>query len=128
MDRKAEAREAALQDASRTLHVYPDEDGTMRIRGRLTPEVGAVLLKALAAARETLYQRRREEAPEADPPTMEQQQAEALGLLAEVPCTTNWIPGRRESATRSWSTSTPRCWRTPRRRTVSAGRRAPRSS
>jgi hypothetical protein len=84
VDRKAEAREAAQQHASRALHVYPDEDGTVRIRGRLTPEVGALLLKALAAARETLYQRQRESAAEADRPTMEQQQADALGLLAEA--------------------------------------------
>jgi len=64
--------------------VYPDEDGTVRIRGRLAPEAGALLLQALAAARESLYQRRHEEAPDADPPTMEQQQADALVLLAET--------------------------------------------
>src|SRR5207253_7543829 len=63
--------------------VYPDEDGTVRIRGRLAPEVGALLMQALAAAREALYQRRADQAPEADPPTMEQQQADALALLAE---------------------------------------------
>ncbi|HEX9822197.1 MAG TPA: DUF222 domain-containing protein [Methylomirabilota bacterium] len=84
MDRKAEAQAAARQHTSRALHVYQDEDGTVRIRGRLAPEVGALLLKALAAARETLYQRTRAEQPEADPPTMEQQQADALALLAET--------------------------------------------
>jgi hypothetical protein len=84
MDSKAEAREEALQHASRSLHVYPDADGTVRVRGRLTPEAGAVLVKALAAAREVLYPRRRDQAPEADPPTMEQQQADALVTLAEV--------------------------------------------
>ena len=84
MDRKAEEHEAARRHASRSLHVYPDEDGTVRVRGRLTAEMGALLVKALAAAREALYQRRREQAPEADPPTMEQQQADALELLAEV--------------------------------------------
>ena len=83
MDRKAEAREADRQHAGRALHVYPDEDGTVRIRGRLAPEVGALLMQALAAAREALYQRRADQAPEADPPTMEQQQADALALLAE---------------------------------------------
>src|SRR5438094_4262451 len=31
MDRKAEAREAERQHAGRALHVYPDEDGTVRI-------------------------------------------------------------------------------------------------
>src|SRR3989475_10084891 len=84
VDRKAEAEEAARQHSRRALHVYHDEDGTVRICGRLAPEVGALLLKALEAARETLYQRRREQAPDADPPTMAQQQADALELLAET--------------------------------------------
>jgi len=84
VDRQAEAREAALQHASRTLHVYPDSDGTVIVRGRLTPEVGALLVQALAAARETLYQRARDKEPERDPPTMVQQQADALALLAET--------------------------------------------
>ncbi|HEU4367865.1 MAG TPA: DUF222 domain-containing protein, partial [Methylomirabilota bacterium] len=66
------------------LHMYPVSDGTVLVRGRLTPEVGALLVQALAAARETLYQRRRDQAPEGDPPTMEQQQADALALLAET--------------------------------------------
>jgi 5-methylcytosine-specific restriction endonuclease McrA len=93
VDRKAEAREAARQHASRALHVYPDEDGTVRVRGRLAPEVGALLVKALAAARETLYQRSRDQTPEADPPTMEQQQADALALLAETALHHDLDPG-----------------------------------
>jgi hypothetical protein len=84
VDRQAEAREAARQHATRALHVYPDADGTVIVRGRLTPEIGALLLQALAAARETLYQRARDKEPEADPPTMAQQQADALALLAET--------------------------------------------
>jgi hypothetical protein len=84
VDRKAEVRDAARQHASRALQVYPDEDGTVRVKGRLSPEAGALLVKALAAAREALYQRRWDQAPEVDPPTMEQQQADALALLAEV--------------------------------------------
>ena len=70
VDRQAEAREATRQHAGRALHVHQDEDGTVVLRGRLTPEVGALLLRALDAARETLYQRRRaNEAalPAADP-------------------------------------------------------------
>jgi len=59
MDRKAERDEAARQHTSRALHVYPAEDGTVTIRGRLSPEAGALLLKALTAAREALYQRER---------------------------------------------------------------------
>ncbi len=84
VDRQAEARETARQHASRALHVYPDTDGTVIVRGRLTPEIGALLLQALAAARESLYQQARGKEAEADPPTMVQQQADALALLAET--------------------------------------------
>ena len=90
VDRRAEAREAARQHTHRGLRVFHDEDGTVVIRGRLTPEAGALLLRALDAARETLYQRARRDpgAPPADPavapPTRSQQQADALVLLAET--------------------------------------------
>src|SRR3989442_6131480 len=84
VDRQAEAREVARQHASRALHVYPDADGTVILRGRLTPELGALLMQALAAARETLYQQDRGKEPEGDAPTMVQQQADALALLAET--------------------------------------------
>ena len=93
VDRQAEAREEALRHASRALHVYPDTDGTVRIKGRLTAEVGALLVQALAAARETLYQQRRATDPEADSPTMEQQQADALALLAETALHQGLDPG-----------------------------------
>ena len=59
MDRKAEAAETARRHASRALHVYQDEDGMVTVRARLEPEVGAVLVQALAAAREALYRRAR---------------------------------------------------------------------
>jgi hypothetical protein len=91
VDRKAEARESARQHASRALHVYQDEDGTVVVRGRLTPEAGALLLRALDAAREQLYQRARREGetprpahPAAEPPTPAQQRADALELIAET--------------------------------------------
>ena len=93
VDRQAEAREAARQHASRALHVYRDDDGTVVLRGRLAPEVGALLLQALTAARETLYQRTRGAEPEADPPTMAQQQADALALLAETALHHGMDPG-----------------------------------
>jgi 5-methylcytosine-specific restriction endonuclease McrA len=91
VDRQAEAREAARQHANRSLHVYQDDDGTVVLRGRLAPEVGALLLRALDAAREVLYQRNRGTGPvprvaepAADAPTRAQQQADALALLAET--------------------------------------------
>src|SRR5881398_2923775 len=57
VDRKAEAMESAKRHAGRALHLYQDEDGMVVIRGRLAPEVGAVLIQALTAAREALYQK-----------------------------------------------------------------------
>src|SRR5437660_4001183 len=60
VDRRAEGREAKRRHARRALHVYHDEDGTVVLRGRLEPEMGALLLQALAAARENLYQRARQ--------------------------------------------------------------------
>ena len=87
MDRKEEVREAALQHAGRALHVYQNEDGMVTVRGRLTPEAGALLVRALDAAREALYQKAQQaddREPQPDPPTMAQQQADALVLLAET--------------------------------------------
>jgi len=82
MDRKVEGQEGARRHTSRALHVYPDEDGMVVIRGRLTPEVGAVVMQALAAAREALYHRRQDASEET--PSMAQQQADALALVAET--------------------------------------------
>src|SRR5437763_14706070 len=91
VDRIAEARESARQHASRALHVYPDADGTVILRGRLTPDVGALLMQALAAARESLYQQARAKDAGASPadvsaetPPVAQPQADALALLAET--------------------------------------------
>jgi 5-methylcytosine-specific restriction endonuclease McrA len=91
VDRLAEAREAKQQHVRRALHVYQDEDGTVTVRGRLAPEVGALLMQALAAARETLYQQARARAGDteyvdgsSEAPTIAQQQADALALLAEM--------------------------------------------
>ena len=51
VDRKAEARDDTRRHASRALHVYQGEDGMVIVRGRLAPEVGAVLVQALTAVR-----------------------------------------------------------------------------
>jgi len=100
VDRYAEARESARQHASRGLHVHTDDDGTVLVRGRLTPEVGALVLRAVEAARETLYQQRRRETTanasadaSATRPTMAQQRADALALLAEMALRCELDPG-----------------------------------
>jgi hypothetical protein len=91
VDRLAEAREANRRHAARSLYVRQDEDGTVVVRGRLDPEVGALLVKALDAAREVLYQRQRRPQgaafvadPATEPPTPAQQRADALALIAET--------------------------------------------
>ena len=99
VDRHAEACETERQHARRGLHVYHDEDGTVVIRGRLTPEVGALLVKALEAAGETLYQRRRKAAVPGsadrptDPPPLAQRRADALALMAEAALHQGLDPG-----------------------------------
>ncbi len=85
VDRQAEARETARRHASRALHVYQDEDGMVVIRGRLAPEVGAVLVQALAAARETVYPKHVSaetcaQGVSAEPRTMAQQQVAETAL------------------------------------------------
>ena len=88
VDRIAEARETAQRHKSRALHVYQDEDGMVVIRGCLAPEVGAVVMKALEAARQTLYQRSwrafADAGVSAEVPSVAQQQADALALVAET--------------------------------------------
>jgi hypothetical protein len=100
VDRLAEAREVKLQHASRALSLVTDDDGTVVVRGRLTPEAGALLRRALDAACERLYRQRRagEPAPRFEdaaqaPPTRVQQQADALGLLAETALHHDLDPG-----------------------------------
>src|SRR5947208_2865574 len=93
VDRLAEAKETARRHTSRALHVYQDEDGMVVIRGRLAPEVGAALIQALTAARDALYHKAHAQHVPAgtsgadvstEPPTMPQQQADALALVAET--------------------------------------------
>ena len=87
VDRQVEAQDAKARHRGRSLQIYTDEDGMVVVRGRLSPEAGAVLVRALEAARATLYTpgQRADAAqgPVADPPTFGQQQADALALVAE---------------------------------------------
>ena len=91
VDRNAEIQEGERRHRSRGVSVYQDDDGMFVIRGRLAPETGALLQRALEAARAKLYPLPRHDEPAgprnhpaADPPSLGQQQADALGLLAET--------------------------------------------
>ena len=50
IDRNVEQAEERRRNASRELRTWVDEDGMVVVRGRLTPDVGAVLRRALEAA------------------------------------------------------------------------------
>ena len=70
------ALEARIHE-SRTLSIFPDDEGAYLIRGRLEPQVAALLMRAIEAASDALY---RGSVPETTP---EQRRADALALLAE---------------------------------------------
>src|SRR2546430_1428718 len=93
VDRIGEAEQSRQRHRRRGLHVYQDEDGMVVIHGRLEPETGAVLMKALEAAREVLSQPETFQDPAADPPAFSQQQADALALLAETALHHGIAPG-----------------------------------
>ena len=88
-DRTAQADAEQVPLASRTLSTRVDEDGMVLIRGRLTPEVGAVLLRALEAALEQVPAA----AEEGGEPTVAQRRADALGVLAESALAAKLDPG-----------------------------------
>ena len=92
VDRTAEAADERRRHASRRLHTWVDDDGMVVIRGRLTPEVGAVVRRALEAALDEERRAASERSPdESDPvdeaagvaPSFGQRQADALGAVAE---------------------------------------------
>ena len=75
---------------SRFFSVSPDEDGMYLVRGRLDPEVGALLMRALEAAGDALFRSVRDWAPEGAPMgpaiqeiTPRQRRADGMGLLVE---------------------------------------------
>ena len=88
VDRDAQPDAAQVLLASRTLSMQVDEGGMVVLRGRLPPEVGAVLLRAVEAALE--------QAPasaDGGEPTIAQRRADALGLVAESALAGGLDPG-----------------------------------
>ena len=69
--------------STRCVSVFPDEDGMYVLRGRLTPEVGALLMRALEAAGDALFRERSVVLPHDTERDAAQRRADALGLLAE---------------------------------------------
>ena len=94
VDRTAEVAEDRRRHETRSLRTWVDDDGMVVVRGRLTPEAGAALRRALEAACE---QARGHDGPGSGPgadgamdeaagelePSFAQRQADALGVVAE---------------------------------------------
>ena len=106
VDRAAEQAEDRQRHAARSLSTWVDDDGMVVVRGRLTPEVGAVLRRALEAACDQadggrgaardiavtaegdtaaadMAEAAIEQVSEGLKPTFAQRQADAIGVLAE---------------------------------------------
>jgi hypothetical protein len=86
VDRIADAQESERRHGNRQVVTWIDEDGMLVIRGRLTPEVGAVVQRALDAATDRLRkdsQQAQDDGRVQDEVTAGQRRADALGLIAE---------------------------------------------
>ena len=104
VDRTAERTEEKRRQDRRSLRTWVDDDGMVVVQGRLTPEVGAALRRALEAACDQAQARRAAEnggtgtaldaavdatAPDVAmveeelAPTFAQRQADAIGVVAE---------------------------------------------
>jgi len=117
VDRIAAGKSEKRLHAARYLHAYTDEDGMVVVRGRLAPEAGAALLRALDAGVEQLYGPWRHSTPAgagqegaeaaakaeaaaaaveaAEDFSAEQRRADALGLVAESALAAGLDPGSR---------------------------------
>jgi hypothetical protein len=74
VNRLEEAEREGERNDRRTLSLYIDDDGSYVIRGRLNPEIGALLEQALQKAMDALE----------NDGTAGQRRADALGLVAEL--------------------------------------------
>ena len=90
VDRLAEQAEDRRRHETRSLRTWVDEDGMLVVRGRLSPEVGAVVRRALEAACDqargadaTAAEADGDALPGAAGPSLAQRQADALGMIAE---------------------------------------------
>ena len=90
-DRDAQPDAEQVLLASRALSMQVDEDGMVVLRGRLTPEVGAVLLRAVEAALEQVPASA--EGGDGGESTIAQRRADAVGLVAESALAGGLDPG-----------------------------------
>jgi hypothetical protein len=79
LDRAGEESAERLRHRLRRLSIFPDGDGMYVVRGLVTPEVAAVLMKAIDAAGDALFAATAKD----ERPEPQQRRADALGLVAE---------------------------------------------
>lgn len=79
---RAEAERAEQRHAQRSLYYYFDDDGFLRIAGKLSPEEGKILATALEAAERKLRDELDDDT--AKETTLDQLQADALGEVARA--------------------------------------------
>jgi hypothetical protein len=87
--------------ASRSFSMFPDDDGMYVVRGRLTPEVGALLMRAVDAAADALFRSApADDGTVSDPASNDdasaaaQRRADAVALLAERALAAGFGAGR----------------------------------
>ena len=120
LSRDAELTAEQARHRSRTFSVFVDGDGMYVVKGRLEPEVGAVLMRAVEAASDALFRRESDardgaesgrgvsrEASDARPEP-KQRRADAVGLLAERALAAGFGGGERRE---SEGDGTSRRWR-----------------
>ena len=83
--RQDEADREKERFESRTFSVFPDEEGMYEVKGKLTPEVGALLMRAVEAAGDALYREKgpKDVSAETSFEGAAYRRAHALGLVAE---------------------------------------------
>ena len=73
----------AQQQATRSVHVYHDDDGSLVIKARVPAEAGELLLKALDVAVESQYRENASAETSDEPEPLSARRADALGRIAE---------------------------------------------
>jgi hypothetical protein len=86
VDRLEAAQQTEQRQQHRSVTVHVDDDGMVILRGRLTPEIGAVVQRAIEAAADRLFQESAQTPAGTrivDETTPAQRRADALARLAE---------------------------------------------
>ena len=101
LNRAEEISAEQVRYGRRRFSAFIDDDGMVVVRGRLDPEAGAMLMRAVEATNNALFRAPAENNAETTP---EQRRADALGLLAERALTTGFgasapVSGQRAART-----------------------------